>query len=1466
MPAYFTYITPECAKDAQRHGLLDDIEKLAEKIEKSQDIGNLYPYPKIFRKKNLGRSYRLIIGEVPYNGEVDATLLIFWHVWPRSSAGYREFIKNSQGFEDEFQRDCKSLSPSIEQIWEEKLRSAPKEILPQELSPRERDFLEGAHYRNDREFHDDWIVLESEEWVKRTDPKEFSNPKNLSTRLFELLNLVTQAYQKAENGDCNTTFLSDNSGIGILYKALCERKLIFLIAPLKLNNGEDKRDLEAKYRNVLLTTDADEIKRNSWRSYPSLVLASEDLWERIQKSEKEANLSLSAEEAEVLRSCWDGRYPLFVNGRPGSGKSTILQFLFAEHLYDYLSLANTLQAPPLYLTYSTDLLEKAQRNVEAILKSNAYHQLRNDSPDFATIDLLLRNTFYTLQDYLYGLLPDNKRETFPKEGYLRFPEFRLWYEKTFGRDASLSDISAELAWHVIRSYIKGLSSDMGEYLEDVEEFKELPGQKSVTADTFQRVSQRIWPRYRKWCQENHYWDDQDLVREILTGWAEKEIVLPEHVAVFCDEAQDFSLNELRFIFRLSLYTRRRMPPYLLKHMPMAFAGDPFQTLNPTGFDWNAIRGNFSITMREVLYSKPAHLPVLQPAELTFNYRSSPDIVQLCNFIHLIRGLVFTKRGLEPQEAWFKHASRTPVYFDVGSDVFQSALRSQEETVIILPCQEGEELEFTKADSFLSTIGIENGVVARNILSPMRAKGLEYNRVVLYKFGEMCLQNYPKLLDLLDKGPNKQLSPEELLPLEYFINRLYVAASRARKRLIIADTPEGLKHFWQKYFEKTDLQRWIDAYRTLDKSNRWRKEHIGKIQAGRLEDWEGDRDDPLKLAKDFEQRGVANKDPFLLQRAASNYRMAGREVGAKRCDALRLELEGKLKEAGEIWQSLGEKEKARKLFWKAKAFDKLATFRDGSLEQRVARLMLSRSEARFERVRSLLDEIEQGFENQYYEPDAIWRSVLSVLYQELLNKGSDDILPPFEWERLWNRAVKLRKKGLLERDEEVIQLHLRATPYPDKLMLLQEYRRASREIVSLYKANQEQPLTDIQVEIVLQALRAEGEVKELEALAKQYPSERNLALVLSYHARHQNDAVHSWAKELLALWEQKANWDAALDFVKGKHVEGLLDKRDAEAVRNYPWEKFSLDVEFIKLLSVSEQLVKANTPEKNQISRYLSETLLQQPDVFLHWLTVQQAGGALERAGKVVDCLAFYEMVFRLYAWPADEESQQFARERWLACKRRQLAITDRDDRKRQIEAEINARAHEWNIDMAHLPEYPNVDVDAKPKPVKPKAETKRSFSPDAPLRTETPHVPGLEKLLKAPHPPVSVPTEKSTVAKPQPELQKASVHIIKLQFEANEQRFTCKLDRSRGKMTLQLYGEMEMVTLLAKGLSIQGSDDAFNAQIETVKHLRSLAEYFIRPWNITCVIRTSRQKRQIVYVNLYLGKKEFELLSLRLTE
>ena len=67
------------------------------------------------------------------------------------------------------------------------------------------------------------------------------------------------------------------------------------------------------------------------RAYPDYILYDYDAWYEIQE-EKEANLALSPEEQWIFHqvSVWvPGAkcLPLFINGRAGSGKSTMLFYL-----------------------------------------------------------------------------------------------------------------------------------------------------------------------------------------------------------------------------------------------------------------------------------------------------------------------------------------------------------------------------------------------------------------------------------------------------------------------------------------------------------------------------------------------------------------------------------------------------------------------------------------------------------------------------------------------------------------------------------------------------------------------------------------------------------------------------------------------------------------------------------------------------------------------------------------------------------------------------------------------------------------------------------------------------------------------------------------------------------------------------------------------------------------------------------
>jgi hypothetical protein len=60
------------------------------------------------------------------------------------------------------------------------------------------------------------------------------------------------------------------------------------------------------------------------RAYPQYILADDTLWMDIEK-DPQSNFTLSREEIDILSTCTKGTaFPLFINGRAGSGKSTML--------------------------------------------------------------------------------------------------------------------------------------------------------------------------------------------------------------------------------------------------------------------------------------------------------------------------------------------------------------------------------------------------------------------------------------------------------------------------------------------------------------------------------------------------------------------------------------------------------------------------------------------------------------------------------------------------------------------------------------------------------------------------------------------------------------------------------------------------------------------------------------------------------------------------------------------------------------------------------------------------------------------------------------------------------------------------------------------------------------------------------------------------------------------------------------
>ncbi|RMG35779.1 MAG: hypothetical protein D6732_09040, partial [Methanobacteriota archaeon] len=463
--------------------------------------------------------------------------------------------------------------------------------------------------------------------------------------------------------------------------------------------------------------------------------------------------------------------------------------------------------------------------------------------------------------------------------HVDFFRFKRWMtnEPAFNHSNNqrIRSLTPELGWHVIRSYIKGMQQDAGDYM-DPEYYKfEIPDRdKSVSVDTFELVYNEVWQRYLEETEQNQLWDDQDLARKILDLSQEQGQAFPNNIARFpiiiCDESQDFTKIELEVISRLSLYFNRDKNAIInyLHRIPIAFAGDPFQTLNPTGFKWETTKSIFYETVARSLDIRGARNLDINYKELRYNYRSTKHIVQFCNLVQLIRGNRFRITGLLPQKTWHRTKAHMPVFFSVDEDVAQTGLYQAKTATIIIPCNEGEEIEFIQNDAFLKQLTLDkDSQNTRVVLSAMKAKGLEFERVILYKFGDYYVQQ--NLHQLFEEEESNR---EKLLPLEYFFNKLYVGASRGQKRVIIVDTPDGHQHLWSKFQDSTFIESLRTRYNAdmpASVQERWSNKDITTITHGTAEDWVGQFDtDWLKRAEQLFEEGKTTRDIYLLEAAAN----------------------------------------------------------------------------------------------------------------------------------------------------------------------------------------------------------------------------------------------------------------------------------------------------------------------------------------------------------------------------------------------------------------------------------------------------------------------------------------------------------------------------------------------------------------------------------------------------------------------
>lgn len=919
------------------------------------------------------------------------------------------------------------------------------------------------------------------------------------------------------------------------------------------------------------------------------------------------------------------------------------------------------------------------------------------------------------------------------------------------------------------------------------------------------------------------------------------------------------------IFRLSLFSNRILfPDDILKRIPFAFAGDPFQTINPTGFDWEFTQSSFYQTLVSQLDKSREKTLKLNYQELAFNYRSTTNIVQLCNFIHLIRGIALNKKNLIPQTTYFDMEANMPGYFSIDSPILYTQIRNQEETVIIVPCQEGGEPEFVKNDQFLKEFALNNEgtQITRNILSAMRAKGQGFKRVVIYKFGEECINQYPKLIELMDpKNAQQEIPHEEAIILEYFVNRLYVAASRAMNRLIIADTERGISSFW-KFFRDFPLSDFVERYQNQTspssgkKETEWKIDNLVKIQEGGQSDWDEEgRDDPATLGEGFFAKS-GRTDSYLLDLASKNFRLAGLHDKAAESDAWLFKANGEFLKSGQQFEKLGDYQNSLRMFWKAEAFDKIITLPNSSSGKEVATFMVHPEDYDQKRRVELLEKlIEEARENRIFS-DEIWVKVIQTIFSQILKKDQGSSLKLHEWQKILSLTQDAIKFGLISPNDSKIQneIKLRATTYPDQLILLHDINADPKMIVDYFLKNEVIPINDKQQEIVFSSLRKLRDEKQIIEFLKAYPSIRRYSeQLLTLINEEKKSMIDALTENLIIFLVEKSQWDVILEFVTKKILRS--DATTYKDFSKYDWNR-SLDLRFIKLLSISESILHAPRSTKNEVSKYLSSKLIEDASGFYNDLTVKQAGVALERANMIKDCLEFYEAIFKNNSWPATEDEILFAKTRWLVCKTRQIDISDDANYRKRAKEEILQKQEKWNIKtIPSTREYPEVDIQEKPEPKPKRSKRPSPTSPDTFPRfkpNEKPIIPGLIDRIS--------PVPQSFVAPAVPQNSEIKEDHFEVSVKYGGRNFLCAIHRGH-KMTIRNDNAQEMVTILAKKLKLSGSDEEFQDEITETNPEQGIVRYFIAPWDLSCVLS---QVDDSIYIGLLQGQQDNEIVTIRI--
>lgn len=762
----------------------------------------------------------------------------------------------------------------------------------------------------------DNTIFESEAWVAYALSNEHNQgmlDKYVNTFRI-LIQEIAEDNDKSEliyENDYTQIYKYEKHQLGVLFSrvTIAAKRYLVLYNGAHIENQQEhwtKAIQKIKENPINFELTYENISRYAFRSYPRWTLDDDNLWFSIQKSDELSNLSLTYDQFEFLNKF---KFPYYINGQAGSGKSTLLYYLFANVIY-YKQLGD-IKGKILFLTENKELLEHTKVSILNLLEQN---------PEF---DGLARENlqevsdyFNSFKDFLLTMLEESDLVNFQNEKYLNFSLFKSFYEKSKIKEYLKKRYSAEEVWFSIATYIYGY--DVDEKIIGLNYETTIPSKsQSITPDRFKEIEKEILPFYDSLLSEG-YWDKLKLIRFISNNINMN--IKDKYDVIICDEAQDFSQVELTFILQQSKYLYYNLSK--IEQVPLVFAGDPNQTVNPTGFKESGMTsllyeklhntGHFKYDKDETFYSP------------NLNYRSASHIVDIANFIQYYRVKHFGLNQKKPQESKQPYVDKNSfiTYFDyeaMEKQLQNDFIRKLQYKVFIVPVGSEEKTSYKTGSSLLNMVEKDT-----ELRTSVETKGSEYKHIVLYGFGEYFLNKFKSLENF-----------EEEFEQSYYFNKLYVAITRAKQELIIIDSKESKEKFWLKLFNQNLDENWKSLNNTKETLCQYNPASINHIL-------DGTKEDALSNAREDKKLGIHYENPARLKIASSQFFRLGDDEEANECLGHSEEFKFNYKGASEFYQKANNLEKASQMFFKGRYFDDLEKIGTNvrSIKQDV-RLILSR---------------------------------------------------------------------------------------------------------------------------------------------------------------------------------------------------------------------------------------------------------------------------------------------------------------------------------------------------------------------------------------------------------------------------------------------------------------------------------------------------------------------------------------------